>query len=277
MRRRDLIGILGSTLGTWATQARAQPPGDANLAPLVGSGWPNASNTGVPAGTVLTPHVGNITARANQTFENLDITGVLTVRVTGVTVKNCRVNGNRDYYCIDANQYPVTVIDSELYNSNMCGSICKGGNFLRCNIWETQKGVTLQGGDTVQDCYIHDLIDLGNHPNSVEIYSGSNFTVRHCYMTSPGTSCVIVATNWPENIQNVMIDSNCCRTQIVPQKCVSPLYCYQRGAGYGTLSNITFQNNVLEKGYAGAYIELMNYVPVWINNTDYYTGAQIRI
>jgi hypothetical protein len=58
------------------------------------TGFPDASTTGVPAGTTLTRRDGDITITTDGTIlENLDIHGFVTVRAKNVTIRNSIVRG----------------------------------------------------------------------------------------------------------------------------------------------------------------------------------------
>lgn len=55
-------------------------------------GYPDATNTGVPAGTTLTVHSGNLTVTAAGTvITGMDITGCLDLQANNVTVRNSRI------------------------------------------------------------------------------------------------------------------------------------------------------------------------------------------
>ena len=55
------------------------------------SPFPNASTTGVPAGTTLTTVNGNVTSSsAGQVIEGLNVTGEINIDDPGVIVRNCR-------------------------------------------------------------------------------------------------------------------------------------------------------------------------------------------
>ena len=62
--------------------------------PVAGNVQPNADNTGVPAGTVLTVYNGDLTiTTAGATYSGLDIHGYLRIQAPNVTVKNSIIRG----------------------------------------------------------------------------------------------------------------------------------------------------------------------------------------
>src|SRR4051794_9819783 len=65
-------------------------------------GMPNATNTGVPAGTTLTAYTGPMTITTPGTvIEGLIINGQLAVNAANVTIKDCLIQ-NYGYWGIDA-------------------------------------------------------------------------------------------------------------------------------------------------------------------------------
>src|SRR5659263_245731 len=65
--------------------------------PVSPAGRPGASNTGVPAGTTLTPSGELRITTANQVIDGLDITGPVTVEAPGVVIENSRIHGDDVY------------------------------------------------------------------------------------------------------------------------------------------------------------------------------------
>jgi hypothetical protein len=62
---------------------------------VIGTYVPNAATAGVPAGTRLTPHYGNITiTRPNTVISNLDVWGFIYVKAAGVIIMNSRIHGS---------------------------------------------------------------------------------------------------------------------------------------------------------------------------------------
>ncbi|WP_460794304.1 hypothetical protein, partial [Marisediminicola antarctica] len=71
--------------------------------------WPDESNTGVPASTVLKPYDGPFTVTtAGTVIDGYDINGTLIIDASDVTIKNSRVTGRIDTG--DANKNPRTMI-----------------------------------------------------------------------------------------------------------------------------------------------------------------------
>lgn len=96
------------TTATTTTTTVAPPP--------PASGWPDASNTGVPAGTVLTVIPGDYTITGPGTYDALDIRGTLHIRADGVTVTRSKV---ANVVTTDTGARSFTITDSELHSTNL--------------------------------------------------------------------------------------------------------------------------------------------------------------
>ena len=61
---------------------------------VLGTTKPDATNTGVPAGTTLTLHSGDWTiSTPNTVIDGYDITGMVTISAANVTIRNCLIRG----------------------------------------------------------------------------------------------------------------------------------------------------------------------------------------
>jgi hypothetical protein len=116
----------------------------------------------VPAGTSLTPQVGNLTVSADNTVVNaIDTSGCVTVTGVGVTIKNSKVgcivvDGAAD----DPANPRLTIQDVEIvcpigaWNTGI-----RFDNFIaiRVNIHGCENGLDIGSHVTLRDSYIHDL------------------------------------------------------------------------------------------------------------------------
>jgi hypothetical protein len=236
--------------------------------------WPDATTTGVPVATTLT-NSGTVTVRtAGATVQNLNITGQIIVRAQNVTVRNCRINANGAWWGIDADSHNTNVRDCEIFNNNFGNAaiLGQGGTYLRLNIHGFENGIVTQGGCTVEDCYIHDLNGGPDaHVDGVSIQQGSDTTVRHCRIESWDTSCVFIKNDFG-SLSNHLVDDNLLIN--TPGKLTAyAVYSSQTGPS-GTITGVTFSNNIMQRGNGGYASIDKNYV-TWINNRDYITGALI--
>jgi hypothetical protein len=175
-------------------------PGDSNspgspAAPPPPGGFPNAGNTGVPAGTRLTVVGGEYkTSRNGQVISGMDI-GTLVVGHDGVTVRNSRIRERVDYRATSGSR--LTIEDSEIGPDGCPGSI-GGANpndypLVYYSGWYTLRRVHLHGDEDllrtsygttlVQDSFLdHTCMYAGAHADAVQQYSPgdvSNVTLIH--------------------------------------------------------------------------------------------------
>jgi len=181
--------------------------------------FPNASNTGVPAGTVLTKRGGFTASTAGAVYQNLEINGCVTLTsgANNVTFRNVLFKSSGCFWLLlnDNGATGLQVIDSEfdgLGNSSGDAAIA-GGNYTltRVNIHGTVDGGKLGDNVTIQDSYIHDL-DITNDSHNDGFQSLGSNGVRIVHNTiivkSGSTSAIILSTGSADAMRNITIDSN---------------------------------------------------------------------
>ncbi|MBF9233911.1 right-handed parallel beta-helix repeat-containing protein [Microvirga alba] len=238
------------------------------------SGFPNASNTGVPAGVILTPSGGITVTQAGTVIEGLNIKGQVNIQAANVTLKNCIITSSG--YApvnIKSGLTGVVVQDCEINGtgSNNDGStgIAGQGTFLRNNIYNVENGINVQGNDTrIEGNYIHDLNASGApHYDGVQIDGGvSNVTVTHNTVINnqPGVSAVMIDNYWGA-ASNIKVDGN-----------------YLAGGGFpiysdghfnsSSISGVSFTNNYVVKGGWGYYY-IQNSSPTLSGNIESADGS----
>ena len=93
-------------------------------------GYPDATNSGVPAGTPLTPRSGNISANTpGQTISNVDLTGgTIVVTANNVTIENSRITaGDSQLNGQSAIDIKHGVTGTKVMYVTMQGSNCNSG------------------------------------------------------------------------------------------------------------------------------------------------------
>ena len=163
-------------------------------------GKPGANNTGVPAGTNLTRHDGDLViTKAGSTYSGLDIRGFVKVRAANVTIRKSIVRGGS----ATGNVGLVTIAtpgatnfvieDSELVPQNPSVWIddIKGNNFTarRIDAHGGVDAVKIHGDNVlVEDSWLHATRYYSNDPNQgggathndgVQVLGGNNITIRH--------------------------------------------------------------------------------------------------
>lgn len=147
-------------------------------------GYPDATNTGVPAGTTLT-NSGCVTVNTNDaTVQNLHITDCnITVNANNVTIKNVKISGCT-YYPIDYSGHTGLVVQDTEIDSN-CEQTTAGMSFdnytaIRMHVHGSADGFKADSNAVIQDSYIHDLwVTADSHNDGVQTTGGSNVTLTH--------------------------------------------------------------------------------------------------
>jgi len=148
-------------------------------------GFPNASTTGVPAGTRLKPR-GSITVTRNgAVISNLLVRGDITVLANNVTIKKTKVVGGRIAAGYGSEQSGLVVKDVEIDGEGRVRdwSAIGDSNYkcIRCNIHGTGSGPRAVDNVVVKHSYIHDLCCYkeGDHRTAFGSNGGSNIKLKH--------------------------------------------------------------------------------------------------
>lgn len=181
------------------------PP--ATLPPAPSSTFPNASNTGVPAGTTLTPLTaanapagtswanGDLTITAdNVVVSGFNITGCVVVQGHNATVQNtlvtaagCDVVVKVDYNFPNASLLlQDSEVDGKAPNSTTMLDVgWSNYTLLRDNLHDATDAIAfVNGNDVIQDSYLHTVFDYnqtgtGIHADVLQVTEGSNDRVIH--------------------------------------------------------------------------------------------------
>jgi len=187
--------------------------------PTLSSGFPNASNTGVPAGTVLTKRGSLTVTQPNTVIDSMEIDGCLTIGSTAnnVTVKNSLIRSKDCTWNIDdtAGATGLKVIDSEIDGlggtTGDAGIHGYGYTLTRVNIHGTGDGLKVGTGDVIQDSYIHDLaITSSSHNDGIQCLGTTSLTINHntIIVKAGATSAIILSTGSADDMRNIMISNN---------------------------------------------------------------------
>ncbi len=174
-------------------------------------GYPDASNTGVPAGTSLKPTAGFTASTNNAVYDGLDISGTVTVTATNVTIKNSRIS-NVGFFGVDIEGGSVTLQNVEI---DCGGTGTKGilnGNFtaIRVNIHNCEDGVFADRDFTIRDSYIHDLATSATaHNDGIQSIDAINITIEHKRIYAVDTSAIWLNNNSGGQLaQNALVKDN---------------------------------------------------------------------
>ncbi len=192
-------------------------------------GYPDATNTGVPAGTTLTKVPSQATSGTNWTWNasnlavyitapnvtisGLDVTGAIQLKpgANNVTIKNSRVTSCIAYPIENQGVTGLTVQDTEIAPGCVQAEACISfDNYtaIRVNCYGGGDGFKANANVTIEDSYIHDLAFILNpdgssesHDDGVQSTGGSNVTLKHntCDIRGGGDDCIQwgpTDTNW---------------------------------------------------------------------------------
>lgn len=202
-------------------------------------GKPSASNTGVPAGTKLTRHNGNITVTKNGTvLDKLDIYGFVTIKADNVRITNSRIRGGTATGNVgivtnyDGKNLVIEDTDIAADNQSVWVDGLKGWNFTarRVHVVGGVDSVKIHGDNVrVQDSLLENTNYFANDPNqgggathndNIQILKGRNLnitgnTIRgaqtHTVLATAqqGDASVVIAGNWLDGgICNVKLQTS---------------------------------------------------------------------
>jgi Ca2+-binding RTX toxin-like protein len=229
------------------------------MASTIPTGFPNSSNTGLPAGVNLTSSGSIVVTKSGTVLDGLDIHGNVYIAngVSNVTIQNCRITTSEYAGIQAAGSGLITVQNCELNGLGKTdGSygIDAAGNFLNNNIHGFENGISPGSNSVVKGNYIHNLSDTG-HPDGIALHGGqSNVLIENNTVIGIGNGDVYI-TNDFGSISNVTVNHNYLggNTDIGPP--VYTIYVVGGKPGGGTISGISITDNYVEKGTYG-YIEV---------------------
>ena len=214
--------------------------------PAVKPGKPSAANTGVPAGTKLTKHNGNIVVtKPGTVIDSLDVQGSVVVKAANVTIKNSILRGNPtspNGTLVNnlAKHKNLVVTDSELVNANAAVRFrgIMGSDFtaIRLNIHGVEDQLHLTGGNVkLIDSYLHDNFYLEKDPLR-------NYTPTHddSIQIQAGTNIVMTG--------NTIVDAHNAVVMITQDR--------------GDVGNVTFANNYADGGGCTINVAEKSYGPI---------------
>jgi len=232
------------------------------------SGWPDSTNTGVPAGVTLLPSGSIIVTKPGTVISGLDIRGTVYIAAPNVTLENCRIVSDSYHAVQIVDGITGTLVqDCEINGGgNGLNGILGSGTFLRNNIYNVENGITLNGSNTViEGNYIHDLNSTGDPHYDGIVIGGtiSNVKVHHntVIINHDQTAAIMIANERNGDApSNISVDNNLL---------VGGGYTVYADAqfGSGQLTGISFTNNHMGPGHWGVSAFTKSN-PVYVGNVN---------
>lgn len=215
--RTSTIKALGGT-GVLAAGAVDQADAAARdcTAGLSSGDFPGADDTGVPAGTSLRPSGSLTVTEDGAVIDGLDVSGTITVRADGVTIRRTRVrtSGQRFGINVATNTSGTVIEDVEIVGTddNCSIGIVHGHYTLRRgDVSGCVDGLRAGSNTTVEHSYVHDLRWFpGAHSDALQSMGGSNIrivgnTLEGRWQNS--TAAIIMGT-LAAQLKDVLIEGN---------------------------------------------------------------------
>jgi hypothetical protein len=205
-------GTPGATTRPPAVAGRTQPA--RLLEPASSCGYPDATNTGVPAGVALTVVNGGVTLTTLAKCWRAGHPRLRPVKAPNVTIRRSKVT------CMDG--YGIASFPEEYSGGGLLiedvDVTCPNGPATaigyyglvarRVNLHNCENGFDVDDKVTVVDSYIHDMrpTDTG-HTDGIQLAGGSDIAIRHNTIFNPGGTSAIISN--PNQNSNVTIEGIC--------------------------------------------------------------------
>jgi hypothetical protein len=228
---------------TTAPSTTTTAPVTTNPAPAPGQ-MPNADTTGVPAGTPLTVHQGDLTiTTAGAVYDSLDVRGFVYVRAPNVTIRRSILRGGSVALTQGGNRGVVTATDAGARNlviedSEIRPSVASpqvdgitGGNFTLRRV-EINGGVDtakifknnvviesswLHGAQLQTDPYSGEI----THNDGVQVLGGTSIKIHNSRIEGANNAAIMVSQEAAPtvglDIQGNWLDGGGCTINIVPK------------------------------------------------------------
>lgn len=174
---------------------------------------PGPHNTGVPAGTTLTPSGPIRVEQDGAIVEDLDIDGEIQILANDVTIRRVRIRSG-DYYPIryfDENNTGLVIEDSEIEGTS--DDVTASMSFAsytarRLNIHGGADGFKADSEVLIEDSWIHDLRNgPDQHNDGVQSTGGANVTLRNNWITG-GSNAAVQTGDENAATENLTIECN---------------------------------------------------------------------
>jgi hypothetical protein len=212
------VDIAGPPPSPTASAAASTTPSKTAAAPTKRPGGrPGPSNTGVPAGTALTRHDGDlVVTRDGTVVDSLDVYGFINVRASNVTIRRTRVHGRdpgttgSSLIAAYGDHRNLVIEDSTLHGDvrSLYLDGLKGRNFTARRLDISGVVDTIQTfGDnvTIVDSWLHDNnhftedpthADNQSHDDNIQVQGGTNVLIQNNTMDGAHNAAIMVTQDY---------------------------------------------------------------------------------
>ena len=274
------IALVGDYLTSgWTLSSDGHGGTDVVDPPLPGRVFPNATNTGIAAGTKLTPATSN-TISAPGVYSGLIFTGTVNIRSNDVTLENCMIVGTPNdgfELAVVGNLSNVVIQNDEIAGAGdrstqtgVYGIYIENDSQVTINavnIHDVGTGVMLSDGQViVENSYVHNFASgPGTHYNGVAHFGsgGSDFSLlikNNAIINQLTQTDAVMLQNYFGPINNVTVTNN------LLYGGAYPLYVEGQYSG-GPVTNVSITDNDLGLGPGSfGYTDFNRTSPVFTGN-----------
>jgi hypothetical protein len=274
-----------------ASAGNTAPDGDGGtliVDPARGRIYPNATNTGVPAGTVLKSS-GPLGLRTpGQVVSGLDITGGVDIGASNVTLENCVIHvadpATDWMVSVRGNLSGVVIRNCEIIGPGLSATSQNAGIYIidssqvtisAVNIHQAGHGIDVSGGPVVvENSYIHDLnAASSSHYDGIYFGGGSapNFSLQirnNTIINRNAQTSAIFIENYFGPINDISVKNNLLVGGGYTVYLVSNTQSNGGGGQGGAVSNVSYTNNHIGSGYYGFTDFSGPYHPFYAGNVN---------
>ena len=195
------------------------------VSPTPGAVRPDAGNTGVPAGTVLTRHDGTlVVSTAGAVVDSLDIYGDLVIKAPNVTVRRTIVRGTPTSSALLNAATPsatnLLVEDSQLVAAFPTPSVngVTGGNYTmrRVEVSGTVDGFGIHLPNVrIESSWVHDTTWFavspyhsdGSHNDAIQVHGGSNIRIVGNTLEEANNAAIMMTQDYSRTFDVDIVDN----------------------------------------------------------------------
>lgn len=209
----------GSQSGSQSASPSVSASASASTPPRSGA-WPDASNTGVPPGTVLRKQSGGISITQDGTvIDGVDLNGSFDISASNVVIRNSKITGTNWWGILLRSGTNLTIVNCEIFGDGVrqmqYGILSYEGAVIakRNNVHHISNGIDVPNG-VIEDNFVHTPVFYeGDHTDMIMseggAAAGTTLVIRHNTVinTFDQTGAIALFADWgPQH--DVTVENN---------------------------------------------------------------------